>query len=206
MGGRFLPLCFMALHMVCLQKDQSVCCDCCMKYVLILQNNKIQTWGSYPASFLLLFKAEFHFDSSLTASSIISSIVIHSSYWFPRKEVWATFPRQNEAMNFAKEHGNMRVFSYQDHYKGQRRFLVSTYQEFWRRFSCLTFIAWLPNHSYPSLFEGFSHADFLNYRYKSMDSKFRHHYEVIQEVITSLFPFYKSKHSRTPHNCKPWLY
>ncbi|KAG8652962.1 DNA-directed primase/polymerase protein isoform X7 [Manihot esculenta] len=68
------------------------------------------------------------------------------------KEVWATFPRQNEAMNFAKEHGNMRVFSYQDHYKGQRRFLVSTYQEFWRR-------------------------------YKSMDSKFRHHYEVIQEGL-----------------------
>ncbi|KAF2315560.1 hypothetical protein GH714_040068 [Hevea brasiliensis] len=69
-----------------------------------------------------------------------------------RKEVWATFPRQNEAMNFAKEHGNVCVFSYQDHHNGQRRFLVSTYKEFWRR-------------------------------YKSMDSKFRHHYEVIQEGL-----------------------
>ncbi|EEF49044.1 conserved hypothetical protein [Ricinus communis] len=67
-----------------------------------------------------------------------------------RKEVWATFPRQNEALNFAKEHMNVHVFSYQDHHNGQRRFLVSSYGEFWRR-------------------------------YKNMDSKFRHHYEVIQE-------------------------
>ncbi|CAL1404849.1 unnamed protein product [Linum trigynum] len=69
-----------------------------------------------------------------------------------RKEVWATFPRQNEAMNFAKEHHNVRIFSYQDHIHGQRRFLVSTYHEFWKR-------------------------------YKNMESKFRHHYEVIQEGL-----------------------
>ncbi|XP_012090174.1 DNA-directed primase/polymerase protein isoform X2 [Jatropha curcas] len=69
-----------------------------------------------------------------------------------RKEVWATFPRQNEALNFAKEHANVHVFSYQDHHNGQRRFLVSTYKEFWSR-------------------------------YKNMDSKFRHHYEVIQEGV-----------------------
>ncbi|KAJ6960816.1 uncharacterized protein [Populus alba] len=68
------------------------------------------------------------------------------------KEVWATFPRQNEAMNFAKEHADVRIFSYQDHHNGQRRFLVSTYREFWRR-------------------------------YKNMDAKFRHHYEVIQEGL-----------------------
>ncbi|CAK7338732.1 unnamed protein product [Dovyalis caffra] len=68
------------------------------------------------------------------------------------KEVWATFPRQNEAMNFAKEHENVRIFSYQDHHNGQRRFLISTYKEFWER-------------------------------YKNMDAKFRHHYEVIQEGL-----------------------
>ncbi|KAL2227033.1 UNVERIFIED_CONTAM: hypothetical protein Sindi_2062000 [Sesamum indicum] len=67
-----------------------------------------------------------------------------------RKEVWSTFPRQDEAMKFAKQHVNDRVFSYQDHMNGQRRFLVSTYKEFWQR-------------------------------YKEMNSKFRHHYEVIQE-------------------------
>ncbi|KAL1357658.1 hypothetical protein AAHE18_05G270000 [Arachis hypogaea] len=69
-----------------------------------------------------------------------------------RKEVWATFPRQDEAMKFAKDQEDVHVFSYQDHFNGQRRFLVSTYTEFWRR-------------------------------YKNMDSKFRHHYEVIQEGL-----------------------
>ncbi|XP_022141220.1 DNA-directed primase/polymerase protein [Momordica charantia] len=66
------------------------------------------------------------------------------------KQVWATFPRQEEAIKFAREHTGVHVFSYQDHFNGQRRFLVSSYNEFWQR-------------------------------YKSMDSKFRHHYEVIQE-------------------------
>ncbi|XP_057426931.1 uncharacterized protein LOC130720319 [Lotus japonicus] len=69
-----------------------------------------------------------------------------------RKEVWTTFPRQDEAMKFAKGQEDVHVFSYQDHFTGKRRFLVSTYTEFWRR-------------------------------YKSMDSKFRHHYEVIQEGL-----------------------
>ncbi|KAA3459886.1 DNA-directed primase/polymerase protein-like [Gossypium australe] len=40
--------------------------------------------------------------------------------------------------------------SYQDHYSGQRRYLASTHEEFWKR-------------------------------YKIMESKLRHHYEVIQE-------------------------
>ncbi|GMN44528.1 hypothetical protein TIFTF001_013734 [Ficus carica] len=68
------------------------------------------------------------------------------------EEIWSTSPRQDEAIKFAKGHENARVFSYQDHYNGQRRFLVSTYKEFWKR-------------------------------YKNMDSKFRHHYEVIQEGL-----------------------
>ncbi|GFP81021.1 DNA-directed primase/polymerase protein [Phtheirospermum japonicum] len=69
-----------------------------------------------------------------------------------REGVWNTFPRQDEAMKFAKQHMNSRVFSYQDHMNGQRRFLVSTYKEFWQR-------------------------------YKGMNSKLRHHYEVIQEGL-----------------------
>ncbi|XP_077247420.1 DNA primase isoform X2 [Tasmannia lanceolata] len=67
-----------------------------------------------------------------------------------RNEVWATFPKQDQAMRFATTHSQVHVFSYQDHLNGQRRFLVSTYTEFWQR-------------------------------YKNMDPKFRHHYEVIQE-------------------------
>lgn len=69
-----------------------------------------------------------------------------------RKDVWATFPRQDEAMKFAKEHANVHIFSYQDHFNGQRRFLASKYKEFWRR-------------------------------YKKMNPKHRHHYEVIQEGL-----------------------
>jgi len=68
----------------------------------------------------------------------------------PRDVVWATFPRQEEAIRFSKAHAHANVFSYQDHMTGTRRFLVSTYDEFWRR-------------------------------YNDMDSKIRHHYEVIQE-------------------------
>lgn len=38
-------------------------------------------------------------------------------------------------MQFAKRHEIVHVFSYQDHFSGQRRFLVSSYDEFWRRFA-----------------------------------------------------------------------
>nr|XP_011470309.1 PREDICTED: DNA-directed primase/polymerase protein isoform X3 [Fragaria vesca subsp. vesca] len=93
-----------------------------------------------PSRLLLRVLREIRVD--LTAQKRLSS----------RKEVWATFPRQEEAMQFAKRNENVHVFSYQDHFSGQRRFLVSSYDEFWRR-------------------------------YKFMDSKFRHHYEVIQEGL-----------------------
>ncbi|CAI9092308.1 OLC1v1027508C1 [Oldenlandia corymbosa var. corymbosa] len=51
-----------------------------------------------------------------------------------REEIWVTFPRQDEAMKYLKSHANGRVFCYQDHVTGQRRFLVSTYKEFWQRY------------------------------------------------------------------------
>ncbi|XP_057462873.1 uncharacterized protein LOC130752983 isoform X2 [Actinidia eriantha] len=37
-------------------------------------------------------------------------------------------------MKYAKDHSHVHVFSYQDHMNGQRRFLVSTYEEFWQRY------------------------------------------------------------------------
>uniref|UniRef100_A0A0D9WYM6 DNA-directed primase/polymerase protein n=1 Tax=Leersia perrieri TaxID=77586 RepID=A0A0D9WYM6_9ORYZ len=43
----------------------------------------------------------------------------------PSTGVWATFPRQEEAIRFSKAHDHTRVFSYQDHLSGQRRFLFS---------------------------------------------------------------------------------
>ncbi|KAF3796650.1 DNA-directed primase/polymerase protein [Nymphaea thermarum] len=71
------------------------------------------------------------------------------TYTAYKRGVWLTFPRQDDAIKFADSHEDVSVFSYQDHLSGQRRFLVSSYEEFWQRYS-------------------------------SMDSKFRHHYEVIQ--------------------------
>ncbi|XP_015694625.1 DNA-directed primase/polymerase protein [Oryza brachyantha] len=53
----------------------------------------------------------------------------------PSAGVWATFPRQEEAIRFCKAHEYTNVFSYQDHLSGQRRFLVSTYDEFWKRYN-----------------------------------------------------------------------
>ena len=54
-----------------------------------------------------------------------------------REEVWATFPRQDESIKFAQGHADVHIFSYQDHLNGQRRFLVSTYKEFWQRLPLL---------------------------------------------------------------------
>ncbi|XP_047332072.1 DNA-directed primase/polymerase protein [Impatiens glandulifera] len=70
----------------------------------------------------------------------------------PREKIWYTFPRQDHAMKFSKDHPHARIFCYQDHANGQRRFLVTSYEEFWQR-------------------------------YKSMNPKSRHHYEVIQEGL-----------------------
>ncbi|EPS68297.1 hypothetical protein M569_06472, partial [Genlisea aurea] len=72
-----------------------------------------------------------------------------------RDKIWSTFPKQDEAIKLVKQHPNAHVFCYQDHRTGQRRFLVSTYKEFWLRKAL----------------------------YKEMDSRFRHHYEVIQEGL-----------------------
>ncbi|XP_020393299.1 uncharacterized protein [Zea mays] len=66
----------------------------------------------------------------------------------PRDVIWATFPRQDEEIRFSKAYTHTNVFCYQERMSGTRRFLVSTYDEFWKR-------------------------------YNDMDSKTRHHYEVI---------------------------
>lgn len=61
----------------------------------------------------------------------------HSNF---RDGVWATFPRQEEAVRFSRAHRNSHVFSYQDHLTGKRRFLVSTYDEFWRRLNLIFYL------------------------------------------------------------------
>lgn len=130
--------------------------------------------------------------SSLLASIDSFSCPVSFTLWQDfgpflfRKEIWATFPRQDEAMKFAKGHVHVHVFSYQDRFNGQRRFLVSTYKEFWQRLSYMPPCLHNINLYLLTIWGSFLLAVFklllLNFRYKKMDSKFRHHYEVIQEV------------------------
>lgn len=61
-------------------------------------------------------------------------------YFKHRKEVWATFPKLDQAIRFVDNHPDVHVFSYQDHLTEQRRFLVSNYNEFWRRLSSNSFL------------------------------------------------------------------
>lgn len=69
------------------------------------------------------------------------NMTLSPALFLSRKEVWITFPRQDDAMKFAKGQEDVHVFSYQDHFTGQRRFLVSTYTEFWRRFTSYIFLS-----------------------------------------------------------------
>ncbi|CAK9869460.1 unnamed protein product [Sphagnum jensenii] len=70
----------------------------------------------------------------------------------PREAIWATFPRQDQAIQFTESHGgqDLAVFQYQDHLNGQRRFLATSYDEFW-------------------------------HRYSKMQREWRHHYEIIRQ-------------------------
>lgn len=93
-------------------------------------------------------------------------------------------------MKFAKGQEDVHVFSYQDHFNGQRRFLVSTYTEFWQRFPSYIFLSHvihyllLMSNDRDSSLSLYIHvADDFTLRYKNMHPKFRHHYEVIREVI-----------------------
>eukprot|EP00250_Pteridium_aquilinum_P003703 c14008_g1_i2 orf=149-2014(+) len=73
-------------------------------------------------------------------------------YSFSRNTIWATFGKQDQAMQFMQSHRSKEIalFVYQDHVTGQRRFLATTYKEFW----C---------------------------RYEAMPQDHRHHYEIITE-------------------------
>ncbi|MCO5586812.1 hypothetical protein L7F22_040755 [Adiantum nelumboides] len=52
---------------------------------------------------------------------------------FAGRNIWATFGKQDQAMQFVQSHGSkeLALFVYQDHFSGQRRFLATTYKEFW---------------------------------------------------------------------------
>lgn len=106
-----------------------------MPFLLILLVSFATSLFSFPFFFFWLVTL-VGFSFFLSPLFFVESAISLVSY---REDIWATFPRQDEAMKYAKEHPHVRVFSYQDHMNGQRRFLVSTYEEFWRRLT-LSFV------------------------------------------------------------------
>ncbi|VVA11184.1 PREDICTED: DNA-directed primase/polymerase [Prunus dulcis] len=109
-----------------------------------------------------------------------------------RKEVWATFPRQDEAMQFAKGNGNVHVFSYQDHYSGQRRFLVSTYDNFWRRYNNMN-----PKfrHHYEVIQEGLPCHLYFDLEFNKRDNAGRNGDEMVDVLISVIFEALLEKYS-----------
>ncbi|KAH7403973.1 hypothetical protein KP509_15G003100 [Ceratopteris richardii] len=74
-------------------------------------------------------------------------------YSLTRNSVWATFAKQDQAMQFVQSHGSKEIalFVYQDHLTGQRRFLATTYKEFWSRYELIPYDH---RHHYEIIMEG----------------------------------------------------
>ncbi|XP_031269541.1 DNA-directed primase/polymerase protein isoform X2 [Pistacia vera] len=98
-----------------------------------------------------------------------------------RKEVWATFPRQDEAIKFVKGHANVHIYSYQDHFNGQRRFLVSTYKEFWQRYKTMD-----PNfrHHYEVIQEGLPCHLYFDLEFNKRDNPEKDGDEMVDLLIS----------------------
>ncbi|XP_071712039.1 uncharacterized protein [Rutidosis leptorrhynchoides] len=109
-----------------------------------------------------------------------------------REDVWATFPRQDEAMKFAKDKGDMRIFSYQDHTSGQRRFLVSTYKEFWRRYKNMS-----PKfrHHYEVIQEGLPCHLYFDLEFNIKENPERNGDEMVDLLILITFEALLEKYS-----------
>ncbi|KAI5009084.1 hypothetical protein ZWY2020_010132 [Hordeum vulgare] len=109
-----------------------------------------------------------------------------------RDVVWATFPRQDEAIRFSKEHARTKVFSYQDHLSGQRRFLVSTYDEFWRRYNNMD-----PQirHHYEVIQEGSPCHIYFDLEFNAKLNKKRDADEMVDTLVSVTFSALQDKYS-----------
>lgn len=109
-----------------------------------------------------------------------------------RDVLWATFPRQDEAVRFSKEHTHTKVFSYQDHLSGQRRFLVSTYDEFWRRYNNMD-----PQirHHYEVIQEGSPCHIYFDLEYNAKFNQKRDADEMVDILVAVTFSALHDKYS-----------
>ncbi|XP_010671594.2 uncharacterized protein LOC104888354 [Beta vulgaris subsp. vulgaris] len=108
-----------------------------------------------------------------------------------RKQIWATFPKQDDAMKFAKEQANVRIFSYQDHFSGQRRFLVSTYQEFWRRYKNMdsTF-----RHHYEVIQEGLPCHLYFDLEFNRLENTDKDGNQMVDLLLLVIFEAFYEKY------------
>ncbi|XP_062188595.1 uncharacterized protein LOC133891905 [Phragmites australis] len=114
----------------------------------------------------------------------------------PRDVVWATFPRQEEAIRFSKAHVHTNVFSYQDHFTRTRRFLVSTYEEFWRRYNDMD-----PKirHHYEVIQEGSPCHIYFDLEFSTRLNMNRDADEMVDILVAIIFNALRDKYSIEGH-------
>ncbi|KAL3524326.1 hypothetical protein ACH5RR_017160 [Cinchona calisaya] len=116
-----------------------------------------------------------------------------------RDEIWATFPRQDEAIKYAQGHAKSRVFCYQDHVNGQRRYLVSTYKEFWRRYKQMS-----PKfrHHYEVIEEGLPCHLYFDLEFDKRENLNRNGDEMVDLLLSVVFDALREKYCvETNHDC-----
>nr|GLL20114.1 DNA-directed primase/polymerase protein [Ipomoea trifida] len=108
------------------------------------------------------------------------------------QEIWATFPKQVEAMKYAKQCINARVFSYQDHINGYRRFLVSTYEDFWKRYNSMN-----PKrrHHYEVIQEGLPCHLYFDLEFNKKANADKNGDEMVDLLIVAVFDTLLEKYS-----------
>nr|GMC68456.1 DNA-directed primase/polymerase protein isoform X2 [Ipomoea batatas] len=121
--------------------------------------------------------------------TILLKIWVHQK---PREKIWATFPKQVEAMKYAKQCINARVFSYQDHINGYRRFLVSTYEDFWKRYNSMN-----PKrrHHYEVIQEGLPCHLYFDLEFNKKANADKNGDEMVDLLIVAVFDTLLQKYS-----------
>ncbi|CAM8906009.1 unnamed protein product [Rhodiola kirilowii] len=109
-------------------------------------------------------------------------------------------PRQDEAIKFTKEHQNVSIFSYQDHFSGQRRFLVSSYKEFWRRYKQ---IKANHRHYYEVIQEGLPCHLYFDLEFNNKENHDKNGDEMVDILIKEVLDALLDKYSI--QGCDDWI-
>ncbi|VFQ67577.1 unnamed protein product [Cuscuta campestris] len=86
---------------------------------------------------------------------------------------------------------NARVFSYQDHLNGQRRFLVSTYEDFWRRYKNMN----SKRHHYEVIQEGLPCHLYFDLEFNKRANEDKNGDEMVDLLVMAVFDTLLEKYS-----------